>query len=187
MCIRDRGSGLTRLPEPDAGDLFFDLEGDPFAGETGLEYLFGWAEAPGGSSGDPIYGHVWAHDGPSEKAAFERFIDLVMERGRRHPGMHVYHYAAYEPAALKRLMGRYATREQEVDELLRAEAFVDLYRVTRQALRAGVESYSIKELERFFREEDPLFELTPRSLANRRGSATATLRRPRPPCSALRP
>ena len=146
-------SGLTRLPEPDAGDLFFDLEGDPFAGEAGLEYLFGWAEVPGGSSGDPAYCHTWAHDGLSEKAAFEHFIDMVMERRRRHPGMHVYHYAAYEPAALKRLMGRYATREQEVDELLRAEAFVDLYRVTRQAVRAGVESYSIKELERFFRYE----------------------------------
>ena len=146
-------SGLSRLPEPDAGDLFFDLEGDPFAGEGGLEYLFGWAEVPGGSNGDPDYCHTWAHDGLSEKAAFEHFIDMVMERRRRHPGMHVYHYAAYEPAALKRLMGRYATREQEVDELLRAEAFVDLYRVTRQAVRAGVESYSIKELERFFRYE----------------------------------
>ena len=144
------GSGLTRLPEPDAGDLFFDLEGDPFAGEAGLEYLFGWAAVPDGGSVDPIYGHLWAHDGPSELAGFERFIDMVVERRQRHPGMHVYHYAAYEPAALKRLMGRYATREQEVDELLRAEAFVDLYRVTRQALRAGVESYSIKELERFF-------------------------------------
>ena len=144
------GSGLTRLPEPDAGDLFFDLEGDPFAGEAGLEYLFGWAAVPDLGSMDPIYDHFWALDERSEWAGFERFIDMVMERRRRHPGMHVYHYAAYEPSALKRLMGRYASREQEVDELLRAEAFVDLYRVTRQALRAGVESYSIKELERFF-------------------------------------
>ena len=64
--------------------------------------------------------------------------------------MHVYHYAPYEPAALKRLMGRYATREQEIDELLRAGVFVDLYAVPRQTVRAGVESYSIKRLERFF-------------------------------------
>jgi uncharacterized protein len=34
-----------------------------------------------------------------------------------------------------------------VDRLLRAGIFVDLYRVTRQALRASVESYSIKKLE----------------------------------------
>jgi len=31
------------LPDPDAGDIFFDLESDPFAGNGGLEYLFGYA------------------------------------------------------------------------------------------------------------------------------------------------
>ena len=145
------GRGLTRLPEPDAGDLFFDLEGDPFAGSGGLEYLFGWAAVPGTENhGNTVYNHVWAHDASTERNAFECFVDLVTDRRRRHPGMHVYHYAPYEPAALKRLMGRYATREQEIDELLRAEVFVDLYAVTRQAVRAGVESYSIKRLERFF-------------------------------------
>ena len=35
------GYGLARLPEPSAGDVFFDLEGDPYVGEGGLEYLFG--------------------------------------------------------------------------------------------------------------------------------------------------
>ena len=57
----------------------------------------------------------------------------------------------YEPAALKRLMGRYATRESELDRLLRAERFVDLHAVVRQAVRASVESYSLKELEPFYR------------------------------------
>ena len=33
------GFGLASLPEPSPGDIFFDLEGDPFAGEGGLEYL----------------------------------------------------------------------------------------------------------------------------------------------------
>ncbi len=145
------GRGLTRLPTPDPGDLFFDLEGDPFATEGGLEYLFGWAAVPETEdSGDPAYDHIWAHDQRTERAAFERFIDMVTARRQRHPGMHVYHYAPYEPAALKRLMGRYATHERQMDELLRGEVFVDLYRVTRQAVRAGVESYSIKQLERFF-------------------------------------
>ena len=144
------GSGLSRLPEPDAGDLFFDLEGDPFAGEGGLEYLFGWVAVPEDAGGEPVYDHAWAYDGLSERSAFEAFIDMLMERREEHPGMHVFHYAPYEPAALKRLMGRYATRTQEMDELLRAEVFVDLYQVTRQAVRAGVESYSIKNLERFY-------------------------------------
>ena len=52
--------------------------------------------------------------------------------------MHVYHYAAYEPSTLTRLMGAHATREDEVDDLLRREVLVDLYPVVRQGLRAGV-------------------------------------------------
>src|SRR5215472_9126297 len=44
-------------------------------------------------------------------------------------------------------MGRFATREDEVDEQFRLGVFVDLYRVMRQGLQAGVESYSIKRLE----------------------------------------
>ena len=61
--------------------------------------------------------------------------------------MHVYHYAPYEQTAFKRLMGRYATRENELDALLRGGRFVDLYAVVRQGLRAGIERYSIKNLE----------------------------------------
>ena len=71
--------------------------------------------------------------------------------------MHVYHFGAYEPATIKRLSGRYATRETELDTILRAELFVDLHTIVRHSLRASVESYSIKELERFYgldREQD---------------------------------
>jgi uncharacterized protein len=47
-------------------------------------------------------------------------------------------------------MGRYATREAEVDRMLRARLFVDLHAVVRRALRASVERYSIKDLEQFY-------------------------------------
>ncbi|MDQ6847672.1 MAG: TM0106 family RecB-like putative nuclease [Candidatus Dormibacteraeota bacterium] len=136
--------GLATLPAPSAEDIFFDMEGDQFAGPYGREYLFGWVEgdAPGAQ-----FRALWAHDAAAEKAAFERFIDTVMAARRRDPAMHVYHYAPYEPVRIKRLMGRYATREEEVDTLLRGEVFVDLYRVVRQGVRVGVESYSIKKLE----------------------------------------
>ena len=33
--------GLAMLPPPSPGDIFFDLEGDPFATDDGLEYLWG--------------------------------------------------------------------------------------------------------------------------------------------------
>jgi uncharacterized protein len=140
--------GLLVLPEPSPGDLFFDIEGDPFVDEEGLEYLFGVIE-PGlaDADGGPTYHAFWATDRDGEKAAFEHLIDLVVARLERDPGLHVYHYAPYEPSAVKRLMGRYGTREPEVDRLLRGGIFVDLFRAVRQGLRASVESYSIKRLE----------------------------------------
>ena len=41
-CPVETGFGLALLPEPSDGDVFLDLEGDPFVGEHGLEYLFGY-------------------------------------------------------------------------------------------------------------------------------------------------
>jgi uncharacterized protein len=70
-----------------------------------------------------------------------------MARLATYPDLHIYHFAPYEPAALKRLMGRYASREEQIDFLLRSRRFVDLYGVVRNGLRASVESYSIKKLE----------------------------------------
>ena len=85
-----------------------------------------------------------------EKEVFEGFVDFVMARWAQFPSMHIYHYASYEPSALKRLMGRYATRQEEIDQMLRAGLFVDLYQVVRRGIRASVESYSIKRLEPFY-------------------------------------
>ena len=142
------GFGLALLPEPSSGDIFFDLEGDPFAGEGGLEYLFGYAFA--GANGTLGCTADWASSRTDEKAAFERFVDFVMARLQEFPDLHIYHFAPYEPAALKRLMGRYATREEEIDQLLRGKRFVDLYSVVRNGLRASLESYSIKKLEALY-------------------------------------
>jgi uncharacterized protein len=141
------GFGLTCLPEPSQGDVFLDFEGDPFVGEHGIEYLFGYLYS---DDGVDHYQCDWAFSRADEKKAFEDFVDFIMARREQHPGLHIYHYAPYEPAALKRLMGRYATREEEIDRMLRAGLFVDLYQVVRRALRASVESYSIKQLEPFF-------------------------------------
>ena len=146
--------GLASLPEPRPGDLFFDIEGDPFALDDGVDYLFGILE-PGlrDADGEPTFHAFWAvdeHGGvtlASEKRAFEQTIDLMIDRLSRDPSIHIYHYAPYETTAAQRLMGRHATRELEVDRLLRGDVFVDLFRAVRQGLRASVESYSIKKLE----------------------------------------
>ncbi len=78
----------------------------------------------------------------------------------KFPEMHIYHFAPYEPAALKRLAMFHGILEDELDVLVRGERFVDLFQIARQAVSASVESYSIKQLERFywFIREEPLEE-----------------------------
>ncbi len=159
--VPDRG--FLVLPPPSPSDLFLDLEGDPFALDDGVDYLFGllepgrdeddarWADPDG--SRVPAFHEIWSRDEAgevtwaAEKRAFEALIDLLVERLDADPTLHVYHYAAYERTAMARLAQRHATREDEVDRLLRGGVLVDLYRVVRQGIRAGVESYSIKRLE----------------------------------------
>ncbi|WP_258724367.1 TM0106 family RecB-like putative nuclease [Cellulomonas sp. NS3] len=145
------------LPAPDPGDLFFDFEGDPLwvdeaSGEWGLEYLFGVVEAPARPGDAPVFRTFWAHDRAAEKQALLDFLDYLTERRRRHPHLHVYHYAAYEKSALLRLAGRHGVGEEVVDDLLRDGVLVDLYATVRASLRTGAPSYSIKKLEPLYRD-----------------------------------
>jgi uncharacterized protein len=143
----ENGHGLAALPAPSSLDVFLDLEGDRQAENGGLDYLFGYAfrDADGLQ-----YKALWAFSPAEEKTAFEVLIDTIIDRRVRDPEMHVYHYAPYEVTAMKRLMGRYGTRADELDQLLRAQVFVDLYGIVRKGLRAGIDSYSIKNLEIFY-------------------------------------
>lgn len=140
--------GLRKLSEPSKGDIFFDIESNQFVGEHGIEYLFGYVYI--NKNQEQVYKCSWAVTPEQEKQVFESFIKFVIERLVEFPDMHIYHYAPYEPAALKRLMGRYATCEEEVDRLLRGNIFVDLFSVLKNTLRASVESYSIKKMEPFY-------------------------------------
>ena len=150
--------GLSLLPEPSSGDIFFDLESDPFVGVGGREYLFGFVSE--NQAGEAAYESRWALTADEEKRAFEWFVDRVIARWESEPAMHIYHFTPYEPSALKRLMGRYATREDEIDRMLRGGLFIDLYSVLKRAIRAGVEQYSLKALEVFhgFQRQVPLEE-----------------------------
>lgn len=136
---------LALLPEPDPGDLFFDFEGDPLwtadGHDWGLEYLFGVLDA------DAKFQPLWAHNRADERKALIDFLRLVAKRRKRHPNMHIYHYAPYEKTALLRLAGRYGIGEDQVDELLRCGVLVDLYPLVRKSIRVGAESFSLKALE----------------------------------------
>ncbi len=144
----EAGCGLARLPEPSPGDIFLDIEGDPFVGHSGLEYLFGFVRSD--AAGTPVYECRWARSQVEEKAAFEWIVDSIMQAWSRHPNLHLYHFTPYEPGTIKGLMGRYATCEDAVDRMLRARLFLDLHSVFRQAIRASVEQYALKSLEPFY-------------------------------------
>jgi predicted RecB family nuclease len=142
------GMGFCRLPEPSVDDVFVDLEGDPFVGESGLQYLFGFAFK--NVDGELSYEKRWALNREEEKRSFQWLVDEIMRRRDANPRMHAYHFGAYEPGTLKRLMGMYATREDEIDRMLRAGVLVDLHQAFKQGVRASVEEYSLKKLEAFY-------------------------------------
>jgi uncharacterized protein len=139
---REQGYGLFNLPEPNPDDIFLDLEGDPMVPTTGREYIIGWFYKK-------KYFIEWAENDDDEKKSFEKFIKLAFKLFKSKPGMHIYHFGAYETSAFKRLMCKYATQVNEMDTLLRAGAFVDLHGIVKYTLRAGVEKYSLKDLEKY--------------------------------------
>jgi predicted RecB family nuclease len=61
------GFGLARLPPPSKGDIFLDFESDPFVGEGGLEFLFGFAFKEDADA--ESYRADWALSRVDEKAA----------------------------------------------------------------------------------------------------------------------
>jgi uncharacterized protein len=123
--------------------MFYDIEGDPYY-EGGLEYLHGlWA--------DGAFTGFWAHDHVQEAQALSDLFNWFRDRLAAFPQARIYHYAAYEVTALKRLTAKYGIGEAFLDRLLREHRFVDLYAVVRGGLLASERNYSIKSMEAFYR------------------------------------
>lgn len=140
------GRGFHLLPRPSEGDLFYDIEGDPHF-EGGLEYLHGVWLFEEGAWG---FRDFWAHDREEEGRAVAGLLDFFAARLSEYPDAHIYHYAAYEITALRRLTSMHSTHEALFDQLLREVRFVDLYSVVTGALIASEGGYSIKDLEVFY-------------------------------------
>lgn len=136
------GKGFDLLPEPNPGDIFYDIEGDPHY-EGGLEYLHGvWF--------DGQFRAFWAHDHEAEAQALSHLFDFFRTRLTAFPEARIYHYAPYEITALRRLTAKYGQGEAFLDRLLREGRFVDLYAVVRGGIVASEPNYSIKSLEVFY-------------------------------------
>jgi len=138
------------VPTANAGDIFFDFEGDPLYEEGGLwnlDYLFGLVDAE-----DTFFG-FWAHSIAEEKIALTKFMEYVATKRDAHPDMHIYHYAAYEKTHLLQLARRHGIFEEEVDDLVREHVLVDLYPILRRSIRVGAPSYSLKKIEKIYIEK----------------------------------
>ena len=134
--------GFDLLPEPQPGDLFYDIEGDPHY-EGGLEYLHRiWF--------DGRFQAFWAHDHDAEARALSDLLAFFRARIEAYPTARIYHYAPYEITALKRLTTKYGIGEAFLDRLLRERRFVDLFAVVRGGLIGSEPNYSIKSMEAFY-------------------------------------
>jgi predicted RecB family nuclease len=149
--LEQQSRGLAMLPAPDAGDIWFDMEGfpDPISGEK-LEYLFGACYRDDKSTLQ--FQPWWAHSPAEEKQAFCAFVAWVEQRRALYPNLHVYHYASYEKTALGNLAARHQIHQALIDQWLRDELLVDLYPIVRNGLLVGAPSYSIKKVERLYGE-----------------------------------
>jgi predicted RecB family nuclease len=107
-----------------------------------IEYLFGLMEHP-----DEAFVTFTAHSIAAERQALADFMEHVAERRARFPGLHIYHYAAYEATALKRLAVRHGIFAAEVQELIDGGVLFDLLKVARVALVTSERSFSIKKME----------------------------------------
>src|SRR6185437_4666077 len=94
----------------------------------------------------------WAHDRIEEGEALRQLIAFFAQHLKEHPNAHVYHYAAYETSALRRLSSSHGIGEDLVDQMLRENRFVDLYSVVSGGLIASEPAYSLKNLEVFYME-----------------------------------
>lgn len=140
--------GLALLPPASPNDVWFDMEGYPLV-KGGLEYLFGVTYLD--NDGKLLFKDWWAHDAQQEKQAFCDFVNWIHERWKNDPTMHIYHYAPYEKTALKRLMGVYGICEDQVDDFLRGNVLIDLYKIVREGLKIGEPKYSLKNIEHLYK------------------------------------
>ena len=143
----DPRKGLALLPPPSINDVWFDIEGYPYV-DGGLEYLFGIMYV--NVDNTLCYKDWWSHNRQQEKESFQSFVHWIYDRWQNDPSLHIYHYAAYEPTALKRLMGRCGMCEEKIDNLLRNNVFVDAYTVVRQGVIIGTPTYSLKDVEKLY-------------------------------------
>ena len=140
--------GFNSLPEEKEGDLFFDIESvqDHVVSE-GLEYLFGIYYI---ENKKEKFKTFWAHSKEEEKNTLIQFFDFTEKHFKKYPDAKIYHYASYEITALRKLVAEHSTHGSIYDRYLRLFRFVDLFAIVKNAILTSENSYSLKNLEKFY-------------------------------------
>ena len=148
----DFGKGFYKLPKPDDGDVFFDIEGFPRM-DRPFEYLHGLYYK---EKGKLKFKDLWAKkfDRESEKNIFIELINFFEKHFEKHPNAHIYHYAPYEKRAIRELAAAYSAEFPKGDivndNLLRKEKYVDLFNIVKQCIRTSEKDMSLKSIEKFY-------------------------------------
>ncbi|MCW3038299.1 MAG: putative RecB family nuclease [Solirubrobacterales bacterium] len=142
-----RRTGIAGTPAPHPLDLYFDLEGDPYAAIPTLDYLWAYCDV------DDAYFYRWAHDVEGERAAFTWFLDELRRREALGGDWRVYHYNSYEVTSLWRIADKWPDAEERKRLVAEVEHFVttrfdDLYRRVEAGLRTQDGSTSLKIVEK---------------------------------------
>ena len=153
---QQEGKGFYKIPRPNDGDLFFDIEGFPDLSSRNLEYLHGLYFKENKSFKFKSF-FLDKPDRDGEFKIFKEFILFLKERLTKFPDAFIYHYNNYETTALKNLASEYSSIFPEgnnfIDNLLRTQKFVDLYRVVQHTLQTSEKGISLKDLEKFYRKD----------------------------------
>ena len=148
----DFGKGFYKLPKPDDGDVFFDIEGYPRM-DRPFEYLHGLYYK---EKGKLKFKDLWAknYNKESEKNIFIELINFLEKRFIEYPNAHIYHYASYEKRAIRELATSYSSEFPKGDivndDLLRKEKYVDLFSIVSQSIRTSERDLSLKSIEKFY-------------------------------------
>jgi predicted RecB family nuclease len=115
-------------------ELFLDIEGIP---DQHGYYLFGLLVS---ENGHCSYYPFWGNTAQEEEGMWHLFLEKVKE----YPEAPIYHYGAYEPAALEKLAARYRTDYSSIKQRL-----VNVLALIYGKVYFPVESNSLKDIGRF--------------------------------------
>ena len=152
----EKNKGFYKMPKPNEGDIFYDIEGFPQAEQRPFEYLHGVYFFDGSKYNFKDF-TVKSYTKQEEEKVFIELINFLEKHFKKYPDAFIYHYNDYEKRALRELASDYSSTFIKgynfVDRLLRLEKFIDLYLVVSQCMQTSEKDLSLKTIEKFYRPE----------------------------------